>query len=128
MYDRTPDESSLRRNRGRMENRMVKEKIKRKRKGEGSLFKSDGYWYVTYGYTVDGQQRKKKKCIGSVEKFTNEAAAWTEALRVRKQFITDITTGNVATPKVENVTCDELLNQYIKSLKLKNKRNCPVVR
>jgi len=106
---------------------MVEAKIERKRKGEGSLFKSNGYWYVTYGYTVDGQQRKKKKCIGPVEKFTNENAAWTEALRVRKGFITDVTTGSVTTSKVENVTCDELLNQYIKSLKLKKKPSAYVI-
>jgi hypothetical protein len=29
----------------------------RKRKGEGSLFQYNGYWFYTYGYTVDGEQR-----------------------------------------------------------------------
>lgn len=59
---------------------------KRKRKGEGSLFQHDGYWFYTYGYTVDGRQRKKKKCLGSVENFKTEAAAWTEAKRVRNDL------------------------------------------
>ena len=53
----------------------------RKRKGEGSLFQYNGYWYYTYGYTVDGEQRKKKKCLGPVEKFKTEASAWNEAKR-----------------------------------------------
>ena len=39
----------------------------RKRKGEGSLFQYNGYWFYTYGYTVDGEHRKKKKCLGEPE-------------------------------------------------------------
>jgi integrase len=89
----------------------------RKRKGEGSLFQYNGYWFYTYGYTVDGQQRKKKKCLGPVEKFRTEAAAWIEAKRARDQFITDVTTGKVATSDIENVTCSELLTQYVTYLK-----------
>jgi len=72
----------------------------RKRKGEGSLFQHNGYWFYTYGYTVDGHQRKKKKCLGSVENFKTEAAAWTEARRVRNDFISDIKAGKTTTPKV----------------------------
>jgi integrase len=93
----------------------------RKRKGEGSLFQYNGYWFYTYGYTVDGEQRKKKKCLGPIEDFKNEAAAWTEAKRVRDQFITDVSTGKVVTSRVENVTCGELLTQYIAHLKAQNK-------
>lgn len=106
---------------------MKTEEIKRKRKGEGSLFKSGGYWYFTYGYTVDGQQRKKKRCIGSVEKFKTEDAAWNEARRVRNQFVTAVATGNVMSSSVENVTCDELLIQYVKHLKLRNKPSAYVI-
>jgi len=58
---------------------------KRKRKGEGSLFSSNGYWFYTYGYTVDGEHRKKKKCLGPVENFKTQAAAWAEAKRVRDE-------------------------------------------
>jgi len=93
----------------------------RKRKGEGSLFQHNGYWFYTYGYTVDGQQRKKKKCLGPVEDFKTEAAAWTEAKRVRDQFITDVSTGKVVTSDVESVTCGELLTQYIAQLKARKK-------
>jgi integrase len=89
----------------------------RKRKGEGSLFQYNGYWFYTYGYTVDGEQRKKKKCLGPVDKFKTEAAAWTEAKRFRDQFITDVNTGKVVTSDVENVTCGELLTQYVAHLK-----------
>jgi hypothetical protein len=28
----------------------------RKRRGDGSLFQSGGYWFYTYGYSVDGEQ------------------------------------------------------------------------
>ena len=93
----------------------------RKRKGEGSLFQYNGYWYYTYGYTVDGEQRKKKKCLGPVEKFKTEASAWSEAKRFRDQFITDVSTGKVVTSDVENVTCGELLTQYIAHLKAQRK-------
>jgi integrase len=93
----------------------------RKRKGEGSLFQHNGYWFYTYGYTVDGQQRKKKKCLGLVEDFKTEAAAWTEAKRVRDQFITDVSTGKVVTSDVESVTCGELLTQYVAHLKAQKK-------
>jgi hypothetical protein len=72
---------------------MAQLKEQRKRKGEGSLFQYNGYWFYTYGYTVAGDQRKKKKSLGSVEKFKTERAAWTEAKRVRDQFITDVNTG-----------------------------------
>jgi integrase len=89
----------------------------RKRKGEGSLFQYNGYWFYTYGYTVDGRQRKKKKCLGPVERLRTEAAAWIEAKRARDQFITDVTTGKVATSNIENVRCGELLTQYIAHLK-----------
>jgi integrase len=93
----------------------------RKRKGEGSLFQYDGYWFYTYGYTVDGEQRKKKKCLGPIEKFKTEGAAWTEAKRVRDLFITDVSAGRVTTSSVETVTCGELLTQYIAHLKAQNK-------
>jgi integrase len=93
----------------------------RKRKGEGSLFQHNGYWFYTYGYTVDGEQRKKKKCLGPVEKFKTEAAAWTEAKRVRNQFVTDVNTGKVVTSGVDNLTCGELLTQYIAHLKAQKK-------
>jgi len=93
----------------------------RKRKGEGSLFQYDGYWFYTYGYTLDGQQRKKKKCLGPVDAFKTETAAWSEAKRVRDQFITDIGTGKVAKPDVESVTCGELLTQYVAHLKAHKK-------
>jgi len=89
----------------------------RKRKGEGSLFQYNGYWFYTYGYTVDGRQRKKKKCLGPVETLRTEAAAWIEAKRARDQFITDVTTGKVATSDIENVRCGELLTQYVAHLK-----------
>jgi hypothetical protein len=88
----------------------------RRDKGEGSLFQSNGYWFYTYGYTIDGQQRKKKKCLGSVGKFRTREAAQREAQKFRNQFITDITTGKVMTSDVENVTCDQLLTQYIEHL------------
>lgn len=94
---------------------------RRKRKGEGSLFQHDGYWFYTYGYTVEGEQRKKKKCLGSIESFKTEAAAWSEAKRVRDQFITDVKTGKVGTSDVESVTCDDLLTQYITHLKSQKK-------
>ncbi|MGA8596693.1 MAG: tyrosine-type recombinase/integrase [Bryobacteraceae bacterium] len=89
--------------------------------GTSPLFQHNGYWFYTYGYTVDGEQRKKKKCLGSVEKFKTEAAVWTEAKRVRDQFITDVKTGKVATSAVESVTCSELLTQYIAHLKAQRK-------
>jgi len=41
---------------------MKKSTPSRKRKGDGSLFQSGGYWFYTYGYSIDGEQRKKKKC------------------------------------------------------------------
>ena len=100
---------------------MEKSEEQRKRKGEGSLFQHDGYWFYTYGYTVDGQQRKKKKCLGAVETFKTEAAAWTEAKRFRNEFISDIKAGKVATPDVESVTCGELLTQYVAHLKAQKK-------
>lgn len=100
---------------------MDKPEEQRRRKGEGSLFQSNGYWFYTYGYTVDGQQRKRKKCLGSLEKFKTESAAQREAQRFRNKFITDVTTGKVMTSDVENVTCDELLSQYIRHLKGQNK-------
>lgn len=96
---------------------MGRREEQRKRKGEGSLFQHDGYWFYTYGYTVDGESRKKKKCLGSVEKFKTESAAWTEAKRVRDHFIADIKAGKVATSAVERVTCSELLTQYVTHLK-----------
>ncbi len=99
----------------------MKPESSRKRKGEGSLFQHNGYWFYTYGYTVDGQQRKKKKCLGPVEDFKTEAAAWTEAKRVRDQFITDVSAGKVATSDVESVTCGELLTIYISHLKAQKK-------
>lgn len=101
--------------------------VDRGRKGEGSLFQSNGYWFYTYGYTVDGQHRKKKKCLGSVEKFGNEDAAWREAQRVRNQFIADITTGKVVSSKVENITCGELLDQYIEHLNNQKKPSAYVI-
>jgi integrase len=93
----------------------------RKRKGEGSLFQHNGYWFYTYGYTVDGEQRKKKKCLGSVEKFKTEAAAWTEARRVRDEFISTVKAGKVVTSDVDSVTCGELLTQYVAHLKAQKK-------
>ena len=93
----------------------------RKRKGEGSLFQYNGYWFYTYGYTVDGEHRKKKKCLGPAAKFKNEGAAWPEAKRVRDQFITDVKTGKVVTSDVERVTCGELLTQYIAHLNAQRK-------
>ena len=100
---------------------MEKSEEQRKRKGEGSLFQYDGYWFYTYGYSIDGRQRKKKKCLGSIQKFKTEAAAWTEAKRFRDKFITDIKTGKVAAPQVESVTCGELLTQYVAHLKAQKK-------
>jgi len=76
---------------------------------------------------VDGQRRKKKKCIGSVDEFRTEDAAKTEALRVRNKFISDVTTGKVSPSSVEKVTCDDLLTQYIKSLKMKKKPSSYVI-
>src|SRR5579862_2530386 len=102
-------------------------KQERKRKGEGSLFESNGYWYFTYGYTIEGERRKKKKCLGSVEKFPTADDAWGEALKVRNRFITDITTGNVATSSVESVACGELLDAYVKHLKLNRKPSAYVI-
>src|SRR3984885_10391370 len=100
---------------------MENQEESRQRKGEGSLFQYDGYWFYTYGYTVDGKQRKKKKCLGPVDKFETESAAWQAARRARDKFITDIKTGRVATPAVETVTCGELLSQYVAHLKAQNK-------
>lgn len=100
---------------------MNSEDERRKRKGEGSLFQYDGYWFYTYGYTVDGEHRKKKKCLGSVEKLKTEAAAWTEAKRIRNQFIRDVSAGKVVTSSVDNVTCGELLTQYVTHLKAQRK-------
>ncbi len=88
----------------------------RGRKGEGSLFKSNGYWFYTYGYTVEGQQRKKKRCLGSVNSFATEEALIREAQLVRNQIIAQIASGNTMASSVENVTCHELLTQYIQSL------------
>ena len=99
----------------------------RKRKGEGSLFQYDGYWFYTYGYTVDGERRKKKKCLGPVERFKTEAAAWSEAKSFRDQFITDITTKNVVRSDVETVTCDELLTQYVEHLRAHKKPSAYVI-
>jgi integrase len=99
----------------------------RGRKGEGSLFQSDGYWIYSYGYTVDGQQRKKKKCLGSVKNFDSEDAVWQAAHQARNQFITEITVGKVVTSSVENVTCGELLEQYIAYLKAKKKPSAYVI-
>jgi integrase len=99
----------------------------RKRKGEGSLFQYNGYWFYTYGYTLDGEQRKKKKCLGPIESFKTEAAAWSEAKRVRDQFITDLNTGKVSTSDVETVTCGELLTQYIAHLKAQRKPSAYVI-
>ena len=93
----------------------------RQRKGDGSLFQYDGYWFYTYGYTVDGKQRKKKKCLGPIDKFETESAAWQAARRARDEFITDIKTGKVATPAVATVTCSELLSQYVAHLKAQKK-------
>lgn len=107
-----------------MDNRNNQE---RKRKGDGSIFESNGYWYFTYGYTVDGERRKKKKCLGSVEAFPTEDAVWSEAKKARDQFITDVRTGKVATSTVENVTCDVLLDDYVKHLKLKGKPSAYVI-
>jgi hypothetical protein len=44
---------------------MTSAKEPRKRKREGSLFESKGYWYFTYGYRVDGKPKKMKECLGS---------------------------------------------------------------
>ena len=93
----------------------------RGQKGEGSLFQSNGYWYYTYGYTVDGQQRKKKKCLGSVEKLKTREAAQRQVQRFRNRFIADVTTGKVMTSNAENVTCDELLTQYVEHLSAQKK-------
>lgn len=100
---------------------MKESEEQRKRKGEGSLFQHNGYWFYTYGYTVDGEQRKKKKCLGRVEEFKTEAAAWNEAKRFRNQFITDVNTGKVVTSAVETVTCGELLTEYVAHLKAQRK-------
>ncbi len=99
----------------------------RKRKGEGSLFESNGYWYFTYGYTVDGERRKKKKCLGSIERFPTADDAWGEAMTTKKQFITAVTTGTVTTSSVESVTCGELLDEYVKHLKLRKKPSAYVI-
>lgn len=93
----------------------------RQRKGDGSLFQYDGYWFYTYGYTVDGKQRKKKKCLGPIEKFETEGAAWQAARRARDEFITDIKSGKTTTRSVATVTCGELLSQYVAHLKAQNK-------
>ena len=100
---------------------------KRNRKGEGSLFAYNGYWFYTYGYTIEGEYRKKKRCLGPVEKFRTEAAAWTEAKSVRDQFITDVKTGKVVKSEVGNVTCGELLNQYIAHLHNQSKPSAYVI-
>jgi integrase len=99
----------------------------RQRKGEGSLFQYDGYWFYTYGYTVDGKQRKKKKCLGPIDRFETESAAWQAARRARDEFITDIKTGKVATPAVATVSCSELLSQYIAHLKAQKKPSAYVI-
>jgi integrase len=70
---------------------------------------------------------RRKKCLGPLEKFKSEAAAWSEAKRVRDKFITDVTTGKVVTSGVENVTCGELLTQYIVSLKPQRKPSAYVI-
>jgi integrase len=101
--------------------------MERGRKGEGSLFQSNGYWFYTYGYTVDGQQRKKKKCLGSIETLKSEDSAWREALKVRNQFIADIATGKVVNSDVDSVTCGELLDQYVEHLKAQKKPSAYVI-
>lgn len=106
---------------------MTENKDERNRKGEGSLFESNGYWYFTYGYTVDGERRKKKKCLGSIQEFPTEDGAWSEALKARNKFITDVTTGRVATSSVESVTCGDLLDEYVKHLKLKRKPSAYII-
>lgn len=93
----------------------------RQRKGDGSLFQYSGYWFYTYGYTVDGRQRKKKKCLGPIDKFETESAAWQAARRARDEFITDIKTGKVTAPTVATVTCSELLSHYVAHLKTQKK-------
>jgi len=93
----------------------------RKRKGEGSLFQHNGYWFYSYGYSVDGEHRKKKKCLGPIEKFKTKSAAWMEAKRFRDRFITDVHSGKVVSSHVDNVTCGELLTQYIAHLKAQKK-------
>ena len=93
----------------------------RKRKGEGSLFQHNGYWFYSYGYSVDGEHLKKKKCLGPIEKFKTKSAAWMEAKRFRDQFITDVHSGKVVNSRIDNVTCGELLTQYITHLKAQKK-------
>ena len=111
----------------RYHRRMNRPDRKRNRKGEGSLFAYNGYWFYTYGYTIEGEYRKKKRCLGPVEKFRTEAAAWTEAKSVRDQFITDVKTGKVVKSEVGNVTCGELLNQYIAHLHNQSKPSAYVI-
>jgi integrase len=103
------------------------DELERKPKGEGSLFKSNGYWIYSYGYTVDGRQRKRKKRLGTVEQLPTEGAAWKEALKARSKLISAIATETVMTSAVENVTCGELLTQYIEYLKHKKKPSAYVI-
>ena len=100
---------------------MTQHAKKRRRKGEGSLFVSEGYYFYTFGYTVNGQQRKKKKCLGSEQEIKTARAAWTKAVNFRNQFIADIKTGKVMTSDSENVTCDPILTQYIEHVKEEQK-------
>ncbi len=100
---------------------MKKSTPSRKRKGDGSLFQSGGYWFYTYGYSIDGEQRKKKKCLGSVDVLKTEGAAWAEAKRVRDEFITDVKAGKVARAMPAAVTVGELLTQYVDHLKEQKK-------
>ena len=102
-------------------------KYERNRKGEGSLFESNGYWYYTYGYSIDGERRKRKRCLGSIEQFPTKDAVWNEALKTRNKFITDVTTGKVATSSVDSVTCGELLDEYVKHLRLRGKPSAYVI-
>jgi hypothetical protein len=100
---------------------MTKMDESRRRRGEGSIFRHNGYWFYTYGYTIDGKQRKKKKCLGPIENFKSESAVWSEAKRARDQFITDLKSGKVVASDAESVTCGELLTQYAAHLKAQKK-------
>lgn len=98
-------------------------RAERRPKGEGSVFqrKDTGKWYYKIKFKVDGEEREIRQPIPG--DHADEDAAWKAAKAIRHECLAKISRHEVQQSRVEDVTCGELLDDYIKFLEANRPRS-----
>ncbi len=92
-------------------------------KGEGSVFRrlDNGKWYFRLRVKVDGEIRELREEIPGI--YDSADAAWRASKDIRHENLAKIARHEVRPSNIENVTCGELLTQYVEHVKKNRPRS-----